>query len=290
MNNHTIYLGSTLEILKNIPDNTISFLVTRLPHAIASNQGGPELDEIEEQTSIRELFAEFHRVVKSHGVIAVFGGDDITSLYIKNADSANYNYDLLWNYEHPHHENLYRGRNIPMRVTEPISIFSDKAPVLFNHPHHFPDWGFHHPDHDHIHCPEGYTHPMEEHGCFAHHFDFPTNLITIPHHEDHFHHSGFGDYPTILLETLLKIYSHRDDTVLVPYCGVGNAGLASINLKRNFVGIEEDPHAFVILRNRLNKRIEKEEGQYLDWQDCREDTTVPMPDDPDSLIPDGGEE
>lgn len=285
MNNHSIYLGKVLDILKTIPENSINFVVSRLPMAYCSNQGGPEADEIEAEYPIQELWSELHRVTTNHGVIALFSGNDMTNFELKKSNIGRYRYDLVWDYEHPSvHQTVYKGRNFPLVHTENISIFSDKAPVLF--PEHMHDhWHWHEtPSHDHIHCEGSWTHGKDHPSCHAHHFDFPQNVLRVPMEcHSHYHGTAFGEYPSVLIEKLIRMYSHKGDTVLIPFCGVGNAVLAGINLNRNVVAIEEHEGAFVIARNRMSKLVDSKAESFMEWVDAREEQT-PLPDDPDSLV------
>ena len=56
-----------------------------------------------------------------------------------------------------------------------------------------------------------------------------------------------------LLEHLIKYYSKEGDTCLDATMGSGSTGVASINLNRNFIGIEKDPDIFKIAQDRLNE-------------------------------------
>jgi site-specific DNA-methyltransferase (adenine-specific) len=60
--------------------------------------------------------------------------------------------------------------------------------------------------------------------------------------------SGKGQHPTAkpvdLYKFLIERYSNEGDTVLDPTFGSGNSGLASIELKRKYIGIEKDEKFF----------------------------------------------
>ena len=53
-----------------------------------------------------------------------------------------------------------------------------------------------------------------------------------------------GQHPTAkpvdLYKFLIERYSNEGDTVLDPTFGSGNSGLASVELKRKYIGIEKD--------------------------------------------------
>lgn len=54
------------------------------------------------------------------------------------------------------------------------------------------------------------------------------------------------------MKILIENSSNKSDIVLDPFMGVGSTGVASLQLQRNFVGIEIDPKYFNIAKERLN--------------------------------------
>ena len=62
--------------------------------------------------------------------------------------------------------------------------------------------------------------------------------------------------PTDLLEYLIKTYTLENETVLDNCMGSGSTGVACINTKRNFIGIEKDDKYFKIAEDRIEKAKE----------------------------------
>lgn len=58
-----------------------------------------------------------------------------------------------------------------------------------------------------------------------------------------------------LMERLIKIHTNENEVVLDPFMGSGTTGVASLNLKRKFIGIEFSEEYFNIAKERLNKKI-----------------------------------
>ena len=61
--------------------------------------------------------------------------------------------------------------------------------------------------------------------------------------------------PVPLMEWILKYYSREGDVVLDPTMGSGSMGVACINMKRLFIGIEKDENIFDIAFNRLTIEV-----------------------------------
>jgi len=59
--------------------------------------------------------------------------------------------------------------------------------------------------------------------------------------------------PVALMEYLIKTYTNENETVLDFTMGSGSTGVAAVNTKRNFIGIEQDPNYFKIATDRISK-------------------------------------
>ena len=61
------------------------------------------------------------------------------------------------------------------------------------------------------------------------------------------------------MEYLIKTYTNENETVLDFTMGSGSTGVAAKNLKRNFIGIEQDNKYFDIATERINKEQPQKE-------------------------------
>ena len=57
------------------------------------------------------------------------------------------------------------------------------------------------------------------------------------------------------MKFILKYYSKEDDVILDPTMGSGSMGVACLEMKRNFIGMEMDEEIFNIAYDRLNPSI-----------------------------------
>ena len=55
------------------------------------------------------------------------------------------------------------------------------------------------------------------------------------------------------MEYLIKTYTNENETVLDFTMGSGSTGVACLNTKRNFIGIERDDKYFEIATNRIKE-------------------------------------
>lgn len=70
--------------------------------------------------------------------------------------------------------------------------------------------------------------------------------------------------PLALMERLVKASSDPGMTVLDNCMGSGTTGVACVNTKRNFIGIEKDENYFQIAKKRIEEAQEKKSLE-LDW-------------------------
>ncbi len=61
--------------------------------------------------------------------------------------------------------------------------------------------------------------------------------------------------PVDLMKWILKYYSKEDDVILDPTMGSGSMGVACLEMKRNFIGMEMDEDIFNVAFDRLNPEI-----------------------------------
>ena len=85
---------------------------------------------------------------------------------------------------------------------------------------------------------------------------FMSNVLSFKKDYQGFHPT---QKPVALLEYLIKTYSNEGDTILDNTMGSGSTGVACVNTRRNFIGIELDDEYFAI----AEKRIKKAQQQQL---------------------------
>ncbi len=59
--------------------------------------------------------------------------------------------------------------------------------------------------------------------------------------------------PTKVLQHIIRIASDSSDIVFDPFMGVGSTGVATLEMKRKFIGFELDKHYFLSARRRIDK-------------------------------------
>ena len=83
-------------------------------------------------------------------------------------------------------------------------------------------------------------------------FIYPRNYQKFNNRTDGLHPT---QKPVALLEYLIKTYTLEGETVLDNCMGSGSTGVACINTKRNFIGIEKDVKYFEIAKKRIEEHL-----------------------------------
>lgn len=114
-----IYLGNCLELMREIPDESIDAIITDPPYGATQNRWDVPIP-------FDEMWAEFTRITKEHSVIAIFGLPPFSSQLIVSNPKM-YRYTWIWDKRRP--VGFLNANRAPLRRYETISIFSKKSPA-----------------------------------------------------------------------------------------------------------------------------------------------------------------
>lgn len=235
-----LYCGDCLDIMKNIKSNSVDLILADLPY------GTTKRNKWDVPIPFDALWGEYARIIKEHGVIALFGDEPFASK-LRLSNEKLYRYDWIWI------KNLSTGflnaKKMPLKNTETISIFYKKLP-LYN---------------PQMRSGKPYT---TKKGTTSLNYGKADNAtLTINHGTRYpvktikfksvYHASKIYNHPTQkpvdLLEYLIKTYTNQGMTVLDNVMGSGSTGVASVNLNRNFIGIEKDQKFYELAKQRIMK-------------------------------------
>ena len=247
-NKITLYKGDCLEAMRAFPDNSVDMVLCDLPYGVTQNESDKPLD-------LTALWAQYKRVVKPNGCIALFAQG---KFYIELAKSnlTMFRYDLVWDKELS--TGFLNAKRMPLRRHEQIAIFYEKPPV------YHPQFTEGKPSHD-----KGQRYLEREpvnrnYGKYRATEDtrkgvtqkYPTSILRFPKP-----HPSVAIHPTekpvALLEWLIKTYTNEGDTVLDNCAGSMSTAIACINANRRGIMIEKDEGYFEIGKSRVEKYLSK---------------------------------
>ena len=226
--------GDCLELMKDIPDESIDMILCDLPYGTTRNKWDSVIP-------LDKLWLQYRRIVKNNGAIVLFSQMPFTAELVKsNIDM--FRYEWIW--EKDNGTGFLNANKMPLKIHENIEIFYKKTPVYnpqmrtgFKPYKTFTgrkttNYG----DFDRVETKSNGER-------------YPIDIIKFK--------KDSGLHPTqkpvALLEYLIKTYTNEGDIVLDNCMGSGSTGVACVNTNRNFIGIELDEKYFNIAKDRIEK-------------------------------------
>lgn len=211
------------------------------------------------------LWEQYKRIIKDRGAIVLFGSEPFSSS-LRMSNIKQYKYDWYW--EKDKAANWMFGNKMPLKTFETVSVFYESQPTynpqkivnpagvskrhLYKNPSKITD-------NVKAVMGDGWKETkMDETGNYHGKTYEPDKLL--PRQSIYFAREQKGKQhptqkPVALLEYLIKTYTLEGETVLDNCMGSGSTGVACINTKRNFIGIEKDDKYFEIAKKRIEEAI-----------------------------------
>lgn len=111
--NCTLYHGDCLELMKQIPDNSIDCIICDLPYGTTSCSWDIIIP-------FDKLWEQYDRIVKDDSAIVLFGQEPFSSL-LRMSNIKDYRYDIYWEKERI--TNIMQVKKRVGKTVETISIF-----------------------------------------------------------------------------------------------------------------------------------------------------------------------
>tara|TARA_R110002095_G_C4145870_1_gene229165 strand:+ start:54 stop:764 length:711 start_codon:yes stop_codon:yes gene_type:complete len=227
--------GDCLERMKEIPDGSVDMILTDPPYGTTACKW----DSI---IPLEPMWEHLKRIIKPNGAIVMTASQPFTTTLI-SSNMKMFKYCWVWNKRA--FANQMMAKKQPLRITEDIAVFNSKI---------YQPQGL-------IECQKvtsqgsritdnlgGGSRPKK---YLQTHTNYPKNLIEFKKDRPSTHPT---QKPVALLEYLIKTYTLENETILDFTMGSGSTGVACVNTKRNFIGIELDEDYFRIAKNRIEPR------------------------------------
>lgn len=237
-----------------IPDKSIDMILCDLPYGVL-HKNNPHA-QWDRKIPFDKLWEQYNRVIKDDGAIVLFAQGMFTAeLMMSNPKMWRYN--LVWDKMNRPTGFLNANRQ-PLRIHEDICVFYKMQPT-YN-----PQFAYGEKNHSRGKCGNGIGRGKNR--CYGEfkqtevvltNRKYPVSIIKAPKEHKNFFHPT--QKSVALLEYLIRTYSNEGDTILDNTMGSGSTGVACVNTKRNFIGIELDDEYFAI----ADKRTKEAQQQQL---------------------------
>jgi len=232
--------------MQDIPDGSVDAIITDPPY-------GTTACKWDSVIPFEPMWEQLNRIIKPNGAIVLFGSEPFSSA-LRMSNIKNYKYDWIWNKVNA--SNFVNAKIQPLRQNENISVFYKKQclynPIMVernkkNIRHTKRKNGMGNSE------VYGLLKNIDFNGSRK--YAYPKNILTYNKRSKELHPSKIvhpTQKPIELMEYLVKTYTKEGETVLDFTMGSGSTGVACVNTKRSFIGIEQDDKYFAIAQDRID--------------------------------------
>lgn len=239
MNKMELICGDCLNEMDRINDKSIDMILCDLPYGTTKNKW----DSI---ISLEKLWIQYNRIIKDNGVICLFAQTPFDKI-LGSSNIKMLKYEWIWEKEQG--TGFLNSKKMPLKNHENILIFYKSIPnynpqmrigfkpYKTKKGHHGTNYG-------------------EDKGALtiSNGDRYPLSILKFPRDKGKFHPT---QKPVALLEYLIKTYTEENNLILDNCMGSGSTGIACINTKRNFIGIEKEYKWFELANIRIKKESYK---------------------------------
>ena len=255
MNQIQIKQGDCLELMKEIPDESIDMILCDLPYGTTSCKWYNVIP-------FEPLWEQYNRIIKDNGAIVLFAQQPFTTLLI-SSNINEFRHNIVWHKDKC--ANFIHAKNQPRKTTEDIIVFSKEGSGFV---HNSKNKCTYNPQmvnrkprkrtketkrSENIIEIRGKSCAFKSGEDFLPDKSYPENIVYFKtEHKNRLHPT---QKPVDLLEYLIKTYTNENETVLDNCMGSGSTGVACSNVNRNFIGREKAEKYFEIAKDRIEKHL-----------------------------------
>ncbi len=228
--------GDCLELMKDIPDESVDMILTDPPY-------GTTCCEWDKPVDLSAMWEQILRVAKPDAAMVFFSQQPFAAELIRSNKKL-FRYEWIW--EKSNATGFLNAKKMPMKAHENILVFYRRLP-RYN-----PQFTQGKPYvrnrnsvgkcYDYERC---YSTATISDGK-----RYPRDVIKFKSVSKTIHET---QKPTELLEYLINTYTSTGDTVLDPFMGSGSTGIACMNTGRKFIGMEIDEKYFTAAQEHIQQ-------------------------------------
>ena len=235
--NGTLCMGDCLDVLPEIPDDSVDMILCDLPYGTTNFKWDKRLP-------FGRLWAEYSRLIREHGAIALTAQQPFATDLIVTGRKL-FRYELIW--EKTLACGFLNANRMPLRAHENILIFYKKLPVY--HPHMTPGTSYYKKGGGDGSV-YGRKYRIQEHRNTGQRYPRSVLRFANANARNHGHPT---EKPLELFEWLIRTYTNEGDLVLDNCLGSGTTAGAAERQNRRWLGIEKELEYCEMAKRRLEE-------------------------------------
>jgi site-specific DNA-methyltransferase (adenine-specific) len=237
---YELFQGDALETMSKIQDKSVDLILVDLPYGVTNNKWDIIIP-------FDLMWNQFNRIKKENTAVILTATQPFSSMLVMS-NLKQFKYEIIWQ------KTICSGqlnvKHQPLRAHESILIFYDKIPtyneqktvgkpyiIIRDAKYEENNYRSQKPSEK---VNDGFRHAK--------------SVVEISNPRVKGGHPT--QKPNNLLEMLIKTYSNENDIVLDCCMGSGSTGVAALNVKRKFIGIEKEDKYFQMASNNIEKSFE----------------------------------
>jgi len=246
-NDWTLHHGDCLEVMPTLPAGSVDLIASDLPYGQTQCAWDSVIPFV-------PLWECFKHVLKPGGAIVLTASQPFTSALVMSNPKW-FKYEWIWEKSTP--TSFLVANYQPLRSHETISVFSDanacwagRDNLMPYYPQGLSTWG-------RINrrgtAGSNYSHAHTENT--QEFTGYPRSVLRFPNDATKYHPT---QKPVALFAYLIRTYSNPGETVLDCTAGSATTGVAALQERRKFIGIEKDAEYFRVASERLKTAAAQE--------------------------------
>jgi DNA modification methylase len=240
MTNITLYNENCLSALEKVADSSVDMIMVDLPY-------GTTACAWDFVIPMDELWTQYYRVCKENAAMVFTAAQPFTTTLI-SSNLKDFRYEWIW--EKPQGTNPMNAKVMPLKSHENVAVFYRSKPTYNPQMWYSTPYGGFKSDTSKI--GEVYGSAKSQHRDNPEGSRYPKTVQKFKQ-EKGFHPT---QKPVEMMEYFIKTYTNEGDTVLDNTMGSGTTGVASVNLNRQFIGMEQEQKYFDIAKKRITEIAE----------------------------------
>lgn len=237
--NVTLLNGDCLDLLNEVPDNSIDMVCCDLPYGTTQCKWDSPID-------LPSLWKQYTRVTRKGAAIVLFAQTPFDKV-LGCSNLPWLRYEFVW--EKGNATGHLNAKKMPLKAHENILVFYDSLPTY-------------NPQKTQGHARKTATKRKDITSVYGRQeFDevkydsterFPRSVLRVPSDKQKLNLHP-AQKPEALVEWLVRTYTYEGDTVLDNCMGSGTTGVVCAYAKRKFIGMEKDTNHFSNALDRIRR-------------------------------------